>query len=116
MKQIEITSIKRFEDNGYAQLSYRMLFSLPVVLIKGQVPIAGIEAILSSYPEGYSVEGESLMIVFTGNLSITKDSNIDKIKDTLINQYTEKREKLDALTIQPYDTIAGLSWDGKTWE
>lgn len=38
-----------------------------------------------------------------------------QIKNQLQAKYTQIRTKLDSLTLTPYDTIAGLSFDGTIW-
>lgn len=122
MEQINITSLKRFEENGYAEVSYLMRFTLPQPLGGTTSPIKGLDSIAESH--GFSVEiiepeiatqPKSYFLLKTETETFVSATTLNQIKNKLVSKYNNIRSKLDSMTIKPYDSIAALSWDGTTW-
>ena len=115
MTEIQITSTKRYDS--YAEVSYKMTFTLPAILGTGSNPIAGFDRILSSYPNFSSeiipVIGTVITVNETKSVELTV--TLPQAETFLQNRYAEIRLQLDAFVLSPYDSLAGLSWDGITW-
>lgn len=95
-----------------------MRFILPTIYGTGANPINGLEIIVSSYPDGFGVEEDisnGKVITYSQVVSIDLDKTLNQIKNGLENQYTQVRNKLDALTLKPMDVLAGLSHNGTSW-
>lgn len=116
MTQIQTIAVKR--NPSYLDFTYKMWFILPIIYGTGSAPIKGLSIIISSYPEGFSSEvlvPDGTVITFSETVGIPLVITLAQIKTQLQNKYTQIRAKLDSLTLSPYDTISGLSFDGTTW-
>lgn len=116
MIQIQTISIKR--NLSYIDFTYKMRFILPAVYGTGAAPINGFDIILSSHPDNFSSEiisPEGTVITFHETLGVPLTVTINQIKNQLEAKYTQIRNKLDSLTLTPYDTIAGLTYNGTNW-
>lgn len=116
MTQIQILNEKRYPS--YIEISYKMRFLLPAIYGTGTSPIAGIESIVRSFPDSFSLEVipvTGTVIVYTQSISVDLSVTLGQGQTFLQNKYSSIRTQLDALTLTPYDNIAGLSWDGATW-
>lgn len=116
MTLIQITRLKR--NLSYLELSHKMTFLLPAVYGTGATPVAGLDAIVASYPDGFATEVVPVtgtVITFTETVSVPLTVTLAQAKTSLQNKYATIRAKLDGLTLDPLDRIAGLSWDGTTW-
>lgn len=119
MTQIKITAANR-NPNGYIELTYFMRFVLPTIYGTTQVPIVGLQTILNSYPDGFILETTTdspalTFIDYSKTVSFPSSVTLAQIKTGLQGVYTTIRAKLDSLTLTPYDTISGLSYDGTNW-
>lgn len=118
MTQIQVINEVR-QSAGYVEVTYKMWFILPAIFGTGASPIKGLSTILSSYPDGFLSEivaPDGTLITFTETKPLPIPTpNLAQIKNNLQARYTQIRTKLDSLTLTPYDTIAGLSFDGTNW-
>lgn len=117
MTEIQITGVRRTAVGG-VEISHKMWFLLPTIYGTGAAPITGLNTILGSYPDGFGSEivGGITVITFLGVKALDNPaSGLAAIKLILQAIYTAIRTKLDSLTLSPYDTLAGLSWDGTNW-
>lgn len=116
MTQIQILNEKR--NASYVEITYKMRFILPVIYGTGTSPIAGLDSIIKSFPDGFSLETipvTGIVIVYTQTTSVDLSITLNQGQTFLQNKYSLIRSQLDALSLTPYDNIAGLSWDGSTW-
>lgn len=119
MTQIQVIGLSR-QQTGYIEITYKMWFVLPAIYGTGANPIKGLNSVLSSYTaDGYGIEivpPDGTLITFTETrpLPVTIPT-LAQLKTQLQTRYTQIRTKLDSLTLTPYDTIAGLSYDGTNW-
>lgn len=116
MVQIQTIGIKR--NITSFDFTYKMYFLLPAIYGTGSAPKVGLSIILESYPDGFNSEiivPEGTVITFSETIGVLNSATLVQIKNQLQNKYTQIRTKLDSLTLTPYDTIAGLSFDGTTW-
>ena len=116
MIQIQTISVKR--NPTYLDFTYKMWFVLPAIYGTGAAPIKGLSTILASYPDGFGSEiiaPDGTLITFSETFGIPLTVTLAQIKTQLQNRYTQIRTKLDSLILTPYDTIAGLSFDGTNW-
>lgn len=118
MIQIQVINEVR-QAAGYVEVTYKMWFALPIIYGTGAVPIKGLSTIIASYPDGFGSEivaPDGTVITFTETRSLSIPlPTLAQLKTQLQNRYTQIRNKLDSLTLTPYDTIAGLTWDGTAW-
>ena len=115
MTQIQVTSVRRYST--YAEVTYKMRFTLPAIYGTGTNPIQGLSAIVSSY-DGYGIEVipvTGTVITYTKTQSVALSTTQTQIQTGLTDIYTSIRSQLDALTLSPFDTLAGLSYNGTTW-
>lgn len=117
MTQIQIISIKR-ELTGYITATYKMSFTLPAIYGTGSNPIDGLSKIAASYSNGFGIE----VIPVTGTVITLIESqppdistNLAQMKTFLQNRYTQVRATLDGLSLNAFDNITGLSFDGSVW-
>lgn len=117
MTQIQTIATKRYPS--YLDFTYKMWFVLPAIYGNGATPIKGLSIILASYPDGFGSEilaaPDNTVITFSETIGIPLTATLPQIKTQLQNKYTQIRTKLDSLTLTPYDTIAGLAFDGTNW-
>jgi len=116
MIQIETTGLKR--NDSYIEISYKMRFVLPSIYGTAANPIKGLDIIISSYPDGFLTEdvaGVGIVIAYSKTESVNLSVTLAQIKTALQSRYATIRSKLDSLILSPYDTLAGLSWDGTNW-
>lgn len=116
MKQIEIQSIRR--QDSYIEISVKMTFTLPTIFGTGTDPIDGVNAIVSSYPDGFYTEllvPEGTVIGYSQLISLDLDVTVNQIKNKLESRYSNIRSKLDSLVLKPLDLLVGLSYDGTNW-
>lgn len=112
MTQIQITSIKRYTT--YAEVTYKMRFTLPAVLGTGANPIQGVNSIVSTYA-GYNTEiipVTGTVITYTGTESIALTLTINQIQSGLLSRYSEKQAEINAFVLAPYDNLIGLAYNG----
>lgn len=117
MTEIQILSVKR-QIAGYIELTYKMSFTLPTIWGTGANPIAGLDKIVAAYPANYSIEVipvTGTIVTATETQSVPSNATVATIKTQLQTRYGELRTALDALTLDNWDSVAGLSWDGSTW-
>lgn len=120
LTEITLTGFYK-NPNGYSELSYMMRFALPSIFGTTQAPLAGLQIIVSSFPDGYVLEKDtttipaSYYIDYSGSISSSGES-LAQLKTRLQNKYTAIRNKLDGLTLTPVDNLVGLSWDGTIWK
>lgn len=117
MTQIQILNVKR-NSTGYIEVSYKMTFTLPGIFGTGAIPIEGLSKIAASYPDNFGIEVIPVVgtvITYTNTLSIDGSITLGAGRTALQNRYAAIRAQLDGLTLSPYDTISGQSWDGATW-
>lgn len=115
MTQIQVTSVRRYTT--YAEVTYKMRFTLPAIYGTGTNPIQGLSAIVSSY-EGYGIEVipvTGTVITYTKTQSVSLSTTQNQIQTGLTDIYIGIRSQLDALTLSPFDTLAGLSYNGTSW-
>lgn len=117
MTQIQVTAIKRYGTGG-VEVSYKMWFLLPSIWGTVVSPIAGLSTIINSYPDNFGTEvvGGITVITYTGVKGLDNPAaGLAAIKLILQAIYTFIRNRLDSLTLTPYDQLAGLTWDGTNW-
>lgn len=117
MTQIQILNVKR-NLAGYIEVSYKMTFTLPAIFGTGANPIEGLGKIAASYPDNFCIEiipVVGTVIVYTNTASIDGSITLPAARTLLQNKYAAIRAQLDGLTLTPYDTISGQSWDGTSW-
>lgn len=118
MTTIEITGTKRYDSQLYAEITYKMRFTLPAIWGTGATPIAGLSSIVASYPDGFSTEivpVTGTVVVYSATQSVPITVTLAQVKTGLINKYNSIRTQLDALTLKSWDQIAGLTYDGTNW-
>ena len=114
--QIQITNVKRFAS--YIELSYKMRFTLPAIYGTGANPIEGLDRIVAAYPDNFGLEiipTTGTVIIFRETASVPSNVTLAQIKTQLQNKYSNIRTKLDNLTLDSWDSVCGLSFDGATW-
>lgn len=116
MTQIQIINLRKYDV--YTEISYKLTFVLPAIYGSGANPIAGLSAIVSSLGDGYSLEVipvDGTVITYSKISSISSAATQGQIQTSLVSLYTTIRTALDALILSPYDTLAGLIYNGSSW-
>ena len=118
MTQIQILNIKRNLTAGYVEVTYKMSFTLPAIYGTGANPIYGLSSIIQSFPDGFSLEVipvTGTVIVLNETKSVPSSVTLAQVQSQLQTRYTNVRAQLDALTLTPYDSAVGQSFDGSVW-
>ena len=118
MTTIQITGTKRYDAQNYAEVSYKMTFTLPAIWGTGASPIAGLSIIVASFPDGFSTEVIAItgtVVTFSNTVSVPITVTLNQIKNGLITKYNSIRTQLDGLTLKTWDQVAGLTYDGTNW-
>lgn len=118
MTQIQIFGLKR-SLTGYAEVTYKMSFTLPAIFGTGANPIEGLSKIAASYSaNNFGIE----VIPVTGTVitlfeTVSPDTGftLAQAKAFLQNRYTAVRAQLDALSLSVLDNLSGLDFDGSVW-
>ncbi len=116
MTQIQILEFER--KSTHVDVVYKMIFTLPAALGTGTSPIAGLDAILASYPDSYRSEVipvEGTVIVKTERATAGYDMQLNQMQSYLQSRYTTEVARINSISLNAYDNIAGLSWNGSVW-
>lgn len=111
MEKIKVLNINRI--NSSVEFQVRFTLELPNTLkgIQNKLNIA--QTYSGKY--GITVINEIEYFTFTDIFAFSKNDSLALIKATLIANYNGVKASLDSFTLQEYDNLLNLHFDGENW-
>lgn len=111
MEKIKVLNINRI--NSSVEFLTRFTLDIPVALLNIDNKLNIAQSYSGKY--GIVIINDLEYFTFTETFGFSNADDIETIKATLIANYVGVKQKLDQFTLQEYDNLLNLHFDGDNW-